>query len=170
MTAHRPREPVHCFPPVASPTAKVLILGSMPGNKSLQQHQYYAHPMNAFWKIMGELVGADPQLPYPARLDRLRQSGIALWDVLASCERASSLDSHIRNETANDFATFFAQHPGIARVFFNGGKAEQSFRKFVLGKQALPELAFCRLPSTSPAHAGMRYADKLKAWRAIQKT
>jgi len=169
MTVQRIEEPVHCFPPVAGATAQVLVLGSMPGKMSLQQHQYYAHPMNAFWKIMGELVGAEPQLPYSTRLDMLRRSGIALWDVLASCERASSLDSHIRNEAANDFETFFAQHPRITRVFFNGGKAEQSFRKFVLKKQALPVLEFRRLPSTSPAHAGMRYADKLNAWRAIQE-
>jgi len=167
MSARRARAPIHCFPPVAGASAKILILGSMPGKMSLQQNQYYAHPMNAFWKIMGELVGAHPQLPYPARLDILCQSGIALWDVLASCERTSSLDAHIRNEAANDFAAFFARHPRITRVFFNGAKAEQSFRKFVLGKQALPVLEFCRLPSTSPAHAGMRYADKLKAWRAI---
>ena len=162
--------PLHCFPPVADANASLLILGSMPGKMSLQQNQYYAHPMNAFWKIMGELVGAHPQLPYPARLDKLHRANIALWDVLASCERTSSLDSHIRNEAANDFATFFAQHPHIRRVFFNGGKAEQSFRKFVLGKQALPALEFCRLPSTSPAHAGMPYADKLQAWRAILET
>lgn len=160
---------LHSFPPVSSTDARVLILGSMPGKKSLQQNQYYAHPSNAFWKIMGELVGAHPQLPYPQRLDILKQSGIALWDVLASCERASSLDAHIRNESANDFASFFAQHPHIKQVFFNGSKAEQCFRKFVLGKQVLPALEYCRLPSTSPAHAGMCYADKLEAWGAIMR-
>jgi double-stranded uracil-DNA glycosylase len=160
---------IHCFPPAGSADARVLILGSMPGKESLRRQQYYAHPANAFWKIMGELVGAHPALPYAARLDRLQRSGIALWDVLASCERPSSLDAHIRKESANDFASFFAQHPHIAHVFFNGGKAEQCFRKFVEGKQALPALEFHRLPSTSPAHAGMRYADKLKAWRAIRQ-
>lgn len=158
---------IHSFPPVSRADARVLILGSMPGRMSLQQNQYYAHPQNAFWKIMGELVGAPPALPYPARLDMLRQSGIALWDVLASCERASSLDSHIRRESANDFAAFFARHPQIGHVYFNGAKAEQSFRKFVQGEQVLPPLAFCRLPSTSPAHAGMRYAEKLESWRVI---
>lgn len=158
---------VHSFAPVENPDAQVLILGSMPGKMSLQQAQYYAHPANAFWKIMGELVGAQPELPYPERLERLRTAGIALWDVLESCERSSSLDAHIRNETANDFAAFFARHPRITRVYFNGGKAEQSFRKFVLGKQALPPLQLHRLPSTSPAHAGMRYAEKLDAWRDI---
>lgn len=157
---------VGCFPPVANANATTLILGSMPGKESLRQNQYYAHPQNAFWKIMGELVGASPQLSYAQRLALLKSSDIALWDVLASCERERSLDADIRTEAANDFTTFFAQHPHITQVFFNGSKAEQCFRKFVQNKQVLPPLALHRLPSTSPAHAGMRYAEKLQAWRA----
>ena len=127
--------PLRSFPPVANPNATVLILGSMPGKESLKQNQYYAHPQNAFWKIMGELVDAHPHLPYEKRLRKLTAAHIALWDVLASCKRESSLDTHIRNEKANDFATFFAQHPHITHVFFNGAKAEQSFNKFVLEKR-----------------------------------
>ncbi len=157
---------IHSFPPVANPDARLLILGSMPGKESLRQNQYYAHPQNAFWKIMGELTGAHPQLPYAERLLKLTEAHIALWDVLASCERESSLDTHIRNEKANDFASFFRRHPQISHVFFNGAKAEQSFNKFVLEKQELPSLIFRRLPSTSPAHAGMKYADKLHTWGA----
>lgn len=158
---------IHSFAPVSNTDARVLILGSMPGKKSLAQNQYYAHPSNAFWKIMGELVGAHPHLPYAQRLEILKLSGIALWDVLASCERSeSSLDSEIKEEATNDFSAFFARHPHIELVCFNGSKAEQSFRKFVQDKQVLPPLELLRLPSTSPAHAGMRYADKLQAWRA----
>ncbi len=159
--------PIHSFAPVSNTNARVLILGSMPGIKSLEQNQYYAHPSNAFWKILGELIGAKPDIPYENRLRLLKSSRIALWDVLASCERKTSLDSHIRKESANDFKSFFGQHPHIAQVFFNGSKAEQCFRKFVQDKQALPPLKFHRLPSTSPAHAGMRYEDKLQAWRAV---
>ncbi len=155
---------IHSFAPVSNADARVLILGSMPGKKSLEQNQYYAHPANTFWRIMGELVGAHPNLPYEERLDALKFSGIALWDTLASCERKTSLDSHIRKESANDFALFFAQHPHITQVFFNGSKAEQCFRKFVQAKQALPLLEFYRLPSTSPAHATMHYEGKLKYW------
>jgi hypoxanthine-DNA glycosylase len=158
---------IRSFAPVCSPDARVLILGSMPGKESLRQKQYYAHPANAFWKVMGELVGAHPFLSYEDRLEVLRSSGIALWDVLASCVRESSLDSHIRNEKANDFASFFAGHSRVMRVYFNGAKAEQSFNKFVLAKQTLPPLTFQRLPSTSPAHAGMRYEEKLELWKAI---
>jgi hypoxanthine-DNA glycosylase len=155
---------VGCFPPVADSDATILILGSMPGKESLKQNQYYAHPQNAFWKIMGELICAYPHLPYEQRLHKLTAVHIALWDVLATCERETSLDSNIRKEQPNDFAAFFNQHPYITRVFFNGAKAEQCFRKFVLGTQKLPPLDFARLPSTSPAHAGMRYAEKLKVW------
>lgn len=160
---------IRSFSPVSNADARVLILGSVPGKKSLEKHQYYGHPLNAFWKIMGEIAGAHPDLAYKKRLDALKASGIALWDVLASCVRKSSLDSHIQEEAANDFAAFFAAHPLVAHVFFNGAKAEQSFRRFVLGKQDLPSLKFHRLPSTSPAHAGMRYADKLEAWRVIKR-
>lgn len=158
---------IYSFAPVSNADARILILGSMPGKKSLEQNQYYAHPSNVFWKLMGELINAHPHLPYEQRLEILKSSGIALWDVLAACERGeSSLDSNIKEEAANDFAEFFSKHPHIAQVFFNGSKAEQCFKKFVLDNQTLPPLALYRLPSTSPAHAGMRYTDKLKAWRA----
>lgn len=162
---------IHSFAPVSNADARVLILGSMPGKKSLKDNQYYALLRNDFWKIMGELVGASPDRAYEERLCILKSSGIALWDVLASCERGeSSLDSDIRKEIANDFESFFKKHPHITRVFFNGSKAEQSFRKIVLeqDKQVLPPLKFYRLPSTSPAHAGMCYEDKLQDWRAVR--
>ena len=156
---------IHSFDPVSKGDARVLILGSMPGKVSLKQNQYYAHPSNAFWKIIGDLLGADPSLPYEERLDLLKSNGIALWDVLARCERETSLDSHIKAEVANDFESFFSRHPLITRVYFNGSKAEECFRRFVQGQQVLPPLRLQRLPSTSPAHAGMSYAEKLKAWR-----
>jgi len=155
------------FPPVVGPGATTLILGSMPGPRSLELKQYYGHPHNAFWGILGELVGASPQLPYPERLRALKAARIALWDVIASCVRDGSLDTRICNEEPNDFETFFAQNPGIRRVFFNGSKAEQTFRRMVLGRQRLPPLHLVRLPSTSPANAQVSYAQKLAAWRAI---
>src|SRR4030066_2065545 len=142
---------LRCFAPVEDASAKMLILGSMPGKASLEAGQYYAHPHNAFWKIMGDLVGARPDLPYDQRLRILKASGIALWDVLESCVRTSSLDSHIREDAANDFVSFFQQHPQITQVFFNGAKAEQCFKKHVQSSLAATSLNYCRLPSTSPA-------------------
>ena len=161
--------PIQSFPPIENPKATTLILGSMPGKESLRAGQYYAHPRNAFWPIMGELVGAGPALPYEARIQKLKSAGIALWDVLASCTRHSSMDADIDTSSicANDFAAFFRTHPRIAHVFFNGTMAEQCFHKYVLATlQTLP-MHFLRLPSTSPANAVMSYEQKLKAWRII---
>lgn len=157
------------FPPVADPSATVLILGSMPGVASLCAQQYYAHPRNAFWHIMGDVVGAGPELPYVQRLEKLKAAGIALWDVIAECRRPGSLDSAIvgASVVANDFSAFFAVHRSIRRVFFNGGAAEASFRRHVLPQVKSLGLSYCRLPSTSPAHAARDYAEKLAAWRAI---
>ena len=158
------------FAPVAGPNARILILGSMPGRKSLADQQYYAHPRNAFWKIAGELFHFDPSLPYEDRKQALVAAGVALWDVMARCERASSLDSDIVESTivANDFEGFLGQHAGIRSVFFNGQKAFQSYRRYV--EPVLPDSqgkALLQLPSTSPANAGMSIAEKQSAWRRL---
>lgn len=159
------------FPPVAAPDARILILGSMPGKASLAANQYYAHPQNLFWRIMGEVFGARPELPYDERLAVLLNSGVALWDVLKECFRESALDADIVEASivTNDFAGFLAQHPNIRHVFFNGTKAEQAFRRYALPTLAhvpLPELV--RLPSTSPANASIPLALRLAQWREIK--
>lgn len=133
--------------------------------RSLEASRYYAHPQNRFWPFMGELLGAGPGLPYPDRCRRLVAAGVAVWDVLASCEREGSLDSAIRGETANDFPALFAAHPGIGTVLFNGAKAEASFRRLVMPALQRTVLVYRRLPSTSPANASQPVADKLAAWR-----
>jgi hypoxanthine-DNA glycosylase len=158
---------VYSFPPVVSRNSKVLVLGSMPGEVSLKAQQYYAYPHNAFWRIMGELLGAGPSLPYQKRLIVLDNAGIALWDSLRACRRPGSLDSAIRDEEANDFATLFASFPKITHVFFNGAKSEAAFRRHVLPTLADPKHVFVRLPSTSPAHAGMTFDKKVEHWRAV---
>ena len=157
------------FPPVADPAARTLILGSLPGEASLRAGQYYAHGRNAFWRIMGDLLGAGPALPYEKRLEKLGAAGIALWDVIAACERFGSLDSDIVHGSVrvNDFPAFFAVHDRIERVFFNGGAAEASFRRHALPGLSGLNLRLVRLPSTSPAHAARAYAEKLAAWSAI---
>jgi hypoxanthine-DNA glycosylase len=150
---------------------RVLILGSMPGEMSLCMNQYYAHKQNVFWKMMGELIGARPELGYEQRIARLQASKIGLWDVLMSCQRNGSLDSAIDHATIqpNDLATLYAKHPSLTHVFFNGAKAEETYRRFVLPKLTADQahLHYERLPSTSPAHAAMSYQEKLKAWRQI---
>ena len=161
---------VHSFPPIAAPTSRLLILGSMPGKASLRAKQYYAHPHNAFWRIMAELLELAADAPYQDRTAALRANGIALWDVMKTCTRASSLDSDVVESSivANDFRAFLRGHPRIRTVCFNGAKAEQSFVRYARPRlDALGDLAYYRLPSTSPAHASLSVARKLAAWRAV---
>jgi len=159
---------VESFQPIVSEKSRVLILGSMPGNASLQAGQYYAQPRNAFWRIMGELFGAGPQLPYEQRVDRLRHAEIALWDSLHSCVRPGSLDASITAEEANDFATFFVKYPRIKHIYFNGAKAEETFLRRVLPSLPNDQLALARLPSTSAAHASMAFEAKVQAWSVVR--
>ncbi|MBM4062446.1 MAG: DNA-deoxyinosine glycosylase [Planctomycetes bacterium] len=161
---------VSSFPPIAAPRARVLIVGSMPGEASLRAGRYYAHPHNAFWPVVGAFCGFAPDLPYAARTARLRAAGIALWDVLQSCERDGSLDASIvaASERPNDFAGFLAAQPRIRAVLCNGGKAFAAFRRAVLpglGARAT-DLEVLRLPSTSPAHASRSRAAKQRLWHA----
>ena len=157
--------------PVMGNSPRVLILGSMPGAKSLAAGQYYAHSGNAFWRIMEALDLATADVAYDVRTAQLTSAGIALWDSLQSCERTSSLDSDIRvaSEIGNDFVSFFSDHPTIQAVFFNGAKAERAFRRHALPALQAAELQIPlleRLPSTSPAHA-VSLTKKTKAWRVI---
>ena len=160
---------VQSFPPIAAPDATLLILGSMPGRMSLQRQQYYAHPRNAFWTVAGSLFGFAPSLDYEARKKALTDRRVALWDVLRTCTRHSSLDSDIveASVVANDFVTFFSRHQQLRLICFNGAKAEQSYRRYVLPRLDMTarEIPTVRLPSTSPAHASMSTAQKLNVWR-----
>ena len=164
--------PSESFSPIAAADARVLILGSLPGTRSLAKQQYYAQPQNAFWKIMGELFGAGPDLPYATRTERLSASGIALWDVVASAERPGSLDASIVAATVvvNDFATLFSRCPLIELVCFNGAKATELFERRVLPglDNGFGHLKYERLPSTSPANAAMRYDEKLARWSIVR--
>lgn len=155
------------FPPVVDHRARVLILGSFPSVHSLATRQYYGNPRNAFWQITGELLGFDPAATYERRLAALQSQGAALWDVLRSCRRRGSADSAIdpKSLVVNNFGELFADYPGIVRVYFNGAKAAELFRR--LAPDGLDgRLEYQRLPSTSPAHA-VRPGEKLAAWRVI---
>ena len=154
------------FPPIARTDARILILGSLPSRRSIAVGEYYAHPQNAFWRIMRELVDADGS--YTSRCAALVEAQIALWDVLRQSVRPGSMDADIQLDTsqANDFAGFLSQHPGIEKICFNGRKAEEMFRRLV-GPEALQwSLRFELLPSTSPAYASMPFDEKLRRWRS----
>lgn len=162
------------FPPVVNAETRVLILGTMPGVRSLADHEYYAHPRNLFWPFMQELFGVPHHAPYEERLAGLLACRIGLWDVLKHCERDGSLDASIVKETEvpNDFPSLFRDFPNVRTVCFNGQKAAQSFRRHVvpqLPPDVVATLAHVQLPSTSPANAGQTWHEKLAAWGRIRE-
>ena len=159
-----------CFPPVADARITRMIVGSMPGVASLNANQYYAHPRNAFWKIIAELFGADyPFESYDAKLSLLLKNHIGLWDVFASCERKGSLDSDIKNASVNDFEAFLKRCPDVKTLYFNGNTAYRNFIKAFGNKDFIRALTLFPLPSTSPANARLTFEDKMTAWKMIQK-
>jgi len=175
MTAAGRQPLLQGFDCIARADARVLILGSMPGQASLQQSQYYAHPRNSFWYIMGELFAAGPELDYEQRLQVLMERRIALWDVVHRCQRRGSLDADIESHSVepNDFHALFARCPDIHQVFFNGQAAASLFKRQVLAglpAELLSRLAlhFHTLPSTSPAHAGLDREQKLQQWQRVR--
>jgi len=161
------------FEPIASPKARVLVLGTIPGQASLEVGEYYANSRNLFWPFMCELFSLDASLSYSERCRLLSFKGIAVWDVLAAAVRPGSLDASIvtGSEQPNDFQSFFATHPMIASVFFNGATTERLFRRHVLPQIALPVsgITLQLLPSTSPANTTCTRSDKLDAWRIVAR-
>ncbi len=150
------------FPPVIDENCKVLILGSFPSPASLAKKQYYGHPQNHFWKLMGVLLDAPLyEMEYAARLPVLLQNGIGLWDVLHQCERAGALDSNIRNAVNNDFRKVTRVAAGLKRVCFNG-KTSGRFAP-VFAEAGYETLV---LPSSSPAYT-LKFEAKLKVWRGV---
>jgi hypoxanthine-DNA glycosylase len=161
---------------VARADARILVLGSMPGVASLTAQQYYAHPRNLFWNLIGRICGFDSALPYPQRLLQLQQHRLALWDVLASCERRGSLDAAIEHRTAvpNDIPELLRRCRAIDRICCNGGTAYAALRRCFAtqrshddtGVECFAGVPLLRLPSTSPANASWSAQRKLAAWRA----
>ncbi len=149
------------FQPLSDSDCTTLILGSLPGELSLEKQQYYAHPRNAFWKIMSDVFNEELSDNYNTRCDMLLKNKIALWDVVHSAEREGSLDNNIKNVTVNDFGSFFTTHSKISKIILNGGKASSLFKKHC---KNIDILSFS-LPSTSPANAQMSYSEKLNVWK-----
>lgn len=155
---------ISSFPPIIKKDSKILILGSIPGVKSLEMQQYYAHPQNKFWKIIFELFNEKFTKDYDERIKILEKHHIALWGVIDTCERKGSLDSEIRNEEANKIEELLQNFPNIKAIFCNGQKSHKNLQKILGKKFRLPIIV---LPSTSPAYAGLSYFDKLKLWYII---
>ena len=155
-----------CFPPVADDEIRILILGSLPGEESLRRGQYYGHPQNRFWELMGNAIGTPLRpLPYAERLQLLLRHRIGLWDVIAHAERAGSLDSAIRDAAPNDLSALVASLPRLRAVAFNGRKAGQEGRKLLA--DGANDITLIDLPSSSPAYAAMPLEEKKSRWAAI---
>lgn len=152
------------FAPVIAKDSRVLILGSMPGRKSLQEQQYYAHPQNRFWKLLAGIFNTQVPAEYSEKLLLLRQHGLALWDVLGYCEREGSLDSDIKNERPNDILRLLEQHKQLQAIVCNGGKAGLAFKKYFAKQVDLPVYY---LHSTSPANARMNLQALIYEWRVL---
>lgn len=151
------------LPPVLAPHTRLIVLGSFPGVASLAAQQYYGHPRNQFWPILGALWGVDlPALAYPARIEVARERGLGIWDVYARCRRAGSLDSAIRDAELNPLHTLRERAPGLQALAHNGGESARTMR--ITAALGLP---VHRLPSTSPAHASWSFERKLAAWREV---
>lgn len=153
------------FAPHVAPDTRLLILGSLPGVRSLAEQQYYAHPTNQFWRLLGEVVDRPlANLPYNDRLATLREAKVGLWDVIRSAERHTSSDSLIREAEAHDLAALIADLPDLRMIAFNGGKAA------AIGRKLLPRLdgvAIVDLPSSSAAHT-IGFAAKRDRWLALR--
>ena len=153
------------FLPIIDERSRVLILGSMPGVESLRLQQYYANPRNQFWKILFEIFNSQASQVYEERVSFIMNMKIAVWDVIENCYREGSLDSKIREEKVNDFNALFKAYPDIKTVMFNGGKAYETYKKWI-GFGASSNLTFHKLTSSSPANT-KRYEEKLREWSVI---
>ena len=161
---------VQSFEPIIGHQPRIVILGSMPGVASLEAVEYYAHPRNAFWQIMSELFEIDPHASYAERVQALSRQPVILWDTLQACHRPGSLDANIdiKSARANDFPQLLKRHPQVRAIAFNGAASATYFGKLVAPE--LPDsldIEMLKMPSTSPANAGMSFAQKLGAWQRI---
>ncbi|WP_262147013.1 DNA-deoxyinosine glycosylase [Chryseobacterium foetidum] len=155
---------ISSFPPIIDKESKILILGSVPGVKSLEKKEYYGHPQNKFWKIVFELFDENFTENYSEKIEILKKNKIALWDVIDTCERKGSLDAEIRNEEANDIETLLKTYSNIKTIFCNGGKSFKTLKK-ILDKNS--EIPVYLLPSTSPLHT-ISFERKLDDWKIIK--
>ena len=158
------------FAPSIDNNSHILILGSMPGAKSLEEQQYYAHPQNRFWKVMG-IICNEPKLhefDYDKKLKTLLKNNIALWDTLKTCKRDGSLDSDIQNETPNNIRKLLKKYPDIKTICLNGNKSYSAFKKYFLN---LLEKYNCnKMPSTSPANARYGLEKLITKWKKFTGT
>lgn len=157
---------ISSFQPIIDKNCKILILGTMPGVRSLQKQEYYGHERNSFWKIIYSLFHTELTNNYLDKKAFLLRHNIALWDVLKACYREGSSDSNIKNPIANDFVELFTLYPNIKAIFFNGEPAQKLFSRFIIKTLGGTDLPLFKLPSTSPANT-VKVEEKYEQWKKI---
>lgn len=155
---------ISSFPPIVSKDSKILILGSVPGIKSLEMQEYYAHPQNKFWRILFELFQQDFTSDYAEKIQFLKRNGIAVWDVIDSCERKGSLDTEIKNANHHNILQLLQDFPSIKAIFCNGQKSFKTLSKILPDDLQIPIMV---MPSTSPAYT-IPYEKKLQEWSTVK--
>lgn len=153
----------HEIPPLFNEHSKILILGSFPSVKSREGHFFYNHPQNRFWRVLAAEMGQETPQTIPEKREFLLQNGIALWDVIASCEIEGSSDSSIRNVVPNDIRSIL-EAADIRQIYVNGGTAEKLYKKYIF---PVTGRAAVRLPSTSPANAACSLEKLIEQWKVI---
>ncbi len=164
--AQRPNS-THCktsFDPISNAETTILILGTMPGDKSLELGEYYGHSRNKFWKIISTITNNDLPLTYSDKKELLLKSKIGIWDVAHKANRKGSLDSAIEDEEPNDLDNFIARHKNLKVIGFNGTKSQALFDKY-FDRQS--HLKYISLPSTSPANTSIDFDNICKQWRQL---
>lgn len=158
------------FQPQINEQSRILILGSMPGVKSLEEQQYYAHPQNRFWKIIGLLTDNKglEKTDYKNKIEVILNNNFALWDVIKQCSREGSLDSAIQNETPNNIQKLLEKFPNIKIICLNGNKAYSAFKKYFPELLTNPRLKIYKMPSTSPANARFQIPELIKEWMVLR--
>lgn len=159
-----PNEIKNSFPPIADKEIKILILGSLPGEKSLEMQQYYAHPQNRFWKIIAQITNSNLPINYEEKLNLLRKNKIGVWDVVHSAKRIGSLDTNILDEIPNELETFIENHSKLKTIAFNGSKSRKLYDKYF---KRNPNIKYLALPSTSPANATYNFERLCQSWIQI---
>jgi len=152
------------FEPLSAPDIRVLLLGSLPGDKSLEVEEYYGHPRNRFWKVLSTIFKQSLPADYPEKKAMLRRLKVGVWDVAQQASRKGSLDSAIANEVPNELDQFIDQHHKLRIIAFNGKKAEAMFDQYFKRRA---EIQYLSLPSTSPANAAFTFEQLCTHWSQL---
>jgi hypoxanthine-DNA glycosylase len=152
------------FAPIAGTNVEILILGSMPSEKSLMEQEYYAHPQNRFWRVLATVTNVPLPTRYSDKIQLLKEKNFAVWDVVHRAKRVGSLDSAIEQESPNDIEWFVENHRTIKTIGFNGKKSEALFDKYFDRKN---HIRYISLPSTSPANAGISFEALCERWKLL---